>query len=125
MFCPSCGKEQVDNPAFCCNCGAKLIQEPGIQQGVSHAGVVEYAGFWRRFVAAFLDGILINIVTWVACFIIGFIVGVSFYEAEIDDDTAYGIVVSMAILVSLGISWLYYALMESSSKQATLGKMAL
>jgi hypothetical protein len=24
MFCPKCGKEQVDNPAFCRNCGERL-----------------------------------------------------------------------------------------------------
>ena len=27
MFCPNCGKEQVDNPKFCPSCGIKLVQE--------------------------------------------------------------------------------------------------
>jgi uncharacterized RDD family membrane protein YckC len=125
MVCPTCGKEQVGDPAFCPNCGAKFIQESGTQPGVAYASVVTYAGFWRRFAAALLDGILINIVSGVASFIIGLIVGVSFSGAGTDEDTAYGAAFLIAILVSLGISWVYYALMESSSKQATLGKMAL
>ena len=31
----------------------------------------------------------------------------------------------VGVVVGLGVWWLYYALMESSQKQATLGKMAL
>ncbi len=30
MFCPNCGKEQADNPRFCRNCGAELVQESSI-----------------------------------------------------------------------------------------------
>jgi hypothetical protein len=40
MFCPKCGKEQVDNPAFCRNCGERLrLPEPPKESGaVAHAG---------------------------------------------------------------------------------------
>jgi hypothetical protein len=40
MFCPKCGKEQVDNPTFCPNCGERLrLPEPPKESGaVAHAG---------------------------------------------------------------------------------------
>jgi hypothetical protein len=39
MFCPRCGKEQVDNPVFCRNCGERLrLPEPAKESGaVAHA----------------------------------------------------------------------------------------
>jgi TM2 domain-containing membrane protein YozV len=30
MFCPKCGKETVDNSAFCASCGARLIEEADV-----------------------------------------------------------------------------------------------
>ena len=100
--------------------GPQLTQPAvGVSTGVSFIG---YAGFWRRFAAAFLDGIIINIGT----FIIGFIIGLAWAAAT---GTAEGIesegIEPLLNLIGIVIVWLYYALMESSSKQATLGKMAL
>jgi serine phosphatase RsbU (regulator of sigma subunit)/uncharacterized RDD family membrane protein YckC len=69
---------------------------------------VQYAGFWRRFVAAFIDVILTIIAL---LFVILLMVRLS--NAEFTP---------IALLI---IPWIYSAIMESSSKQATLGKMAL
>jgi uncharacterized RDD family membrane protein YckC len=117
MFCPKCGKAQVDNPRFCPNCGTVLVQEPSIQPGVAYASAIEYAGFWRRFGAWFLDIILLYAVEFVVGLIIGFVLGAAGADIVAIEAIAY--------LVGLIISVCYYALMESSSKQATLGKMAL
>jgi uncharacterized RDD family membrane protein YckC len=68
-----------------------------------------YAGFWRRVAAALLDGLIVGVAT------APFSVGMSGWNRY--STTASGI--------STVVSWLYSALMESSSKQATLGKMAL
>jgi len=70
---------------------------------------VQYAGFWRRFVAAFIDVILIHLflITIVVVFALSRFIGPIFM---------------LALLV---IPWIYSAAMESSSKQATLGKMTL
>ena len=65
----------------------------------------EYGGFWIRLVAAIIDGILLAIVQFVI-------------RLVIDDTTATS-------LISTVIGWLYYAGMESSANQATLGKRAL
>jgi uncharacterized RDD family membrane protein YckC len=72
---------------------------------------MEYAGFWRRFAAYIIDSILISVVFWLAVLILG----------AIADD---GGVIVAYILGTIG-AFVYYAGMESSSNQATVGKIAL
>ncbi len=106
-----------------------------------------YAGFWRRFVAYLIDELLIGAVTFVLLFPIYLIFGVGIFAIdnfdkydkfssamftqyyEDDVSAAFFVVMVFVILiiaaVSIVLQWLYFALMESSSKQATLGKMAL
>jgi len=78
-----------------------------------------YAGFWKR-VAAFLIDYLIIIV---GCYAIGCVLGIVLYLAGISYNTKT--FEQRCLLWGVIIYWLYYALMESSPKQATLGKMAL
>lgn len=95
---------------------------------------VRYAGFWLRFVAYIIDDIILS----AAAFLISlpFIGGIVFSaigigenpdEAENIARGVLGIIGSIAglVIVVIVLSWLYYALMESSKNQATLGKMAL
>ena len=81
---------------------------------------VEYAGFWRRLAAMLIDSVLILAVAglplWAA------LAGGDFPSATPEEQTAMGLVLQLVGAVG---AWLYDALMESSSKQATLGKMAL
>jgi uncharacterized RDD family membrane protein YckC len=84
-----------------------------------------YAGFWLRFVAVIIDGILVGIVNFVLGFVVGLIVGGvmgSSGSSQADIVLAAQI---CGFAVGLITEWLYFALMESSSSQATLGKMAL
>lgn len=119
MFCPNCGKEQKGSPAYCSSCGVKLVLESSSTPSISHANVVEYAGFWKRFAASIIDGILL----WIASFIVGFIIASVFYDVDYEDYESA--VIAILYLAAIILYWLYYATMESSSKQATLGKMAL
>jgi uncharacterized RDD family membrane protein YckC len=86
---------------------------------------VDYAGFWRRFVAFMIDMIAIGIVTSLLKLVTGgslihqpsmMMSGFSSLGAQL---------FSFSNFVSIAMGWLYYALMESSTRQATLGKMAL
>ncbi len=77
-----------------------------------------YAGFWKRFAAYFIDGVILNIVLT----IIGYVIGVG-YVANLREAPA-GRAATYS-LISLVLTWLYFALMESSKLQATVGKMAL
>ena len=95
-----------------------------------------YAGFWKRFAAYLIDSIILGVASWIIIIpILGLIgLGASSMEYSEDmmtDEAAGGLAAAiigasmMLWLVIGGASWLYFALMESSSKQATVGKMAL
>ncbi len=87
---------------------------------------VAYAGFWLRFVAWIIDSIILGIAG----------VGVFFplFRANIHTfatDNPWELYTSVARpilairLLGLMLNWIYYASLESSSWQATLGKKAL
>jgi uncharacterized RDD family membrane protein YckC len=120
MFCPACGRESSKSAAFCQSCGQSLQWTPSTRPASAH-----FAGFWKRFVAYLLDFVIVLFLGMaigaVAGFFIGIIGGLIGREQKVIQFTA-GVV--GFFLGSLS-SWLYHALMESSGKQATLGKMTL
>ena len=81
---------------------------------------MNYAGFWLRFAAAILDGIILYILGSIAGFIVGLIIGILSLG---NDPTTLAAL--LGGLVGLIVGWLYHALQESSSYQATLGKRAV
>jgi uncharacterized RDD family membrane protein YckC len=83
---------------------------PGYNEGT---GTAAYAGFWMRFGAALIDGILLGIVAAIIAFIIGMATG----NSEAVPNTA------SFVNFLLGIP--YFIMLESGPRQATLGKMAL
>jgi uncharacterized RDD family membrane protein YckC len=84
---------------------------------------VLYAGFRRRFAAASVDGILTGIANILLINVLeGLVLGNQLEAGETMSGTAFiawfaGIIVFPAL-----VGWLYTAGMESSSRQATLGK---
>jgi uncharacterized RDD family membrane protein YckC len=75
---------------------------------------VDYAGFWRRFLAVFIDSIVIQIVNMLVAAAMGY--PVFDVSREYFDPPA---------LVGLVIGWLYFAVQESSPAMGTLGKRAV
>ena len=86
------------------------IMENEILDSPDRHGNPEYAGFWLRFVAYLLDGIIVAIPTLA---IYGTIGG-DFLEPNI-----------LGRLLGLVLSVGYFVYFESSEKQATFGKQAL
>jgi uncharacterized RDD family membrane protein YckC len=80
-------------------------------------GTSMYAGFWRRVVAAILDGLVLSIVAFPLILALG-----GGNDIGSDSGMYYS---PAASSISTVLGWLYGALMESSAKQATLGKMAM
>ena len=74
---------------------------------------VSYGGFWLRVIAYILDAIVLSLVTA----IVAGVTGKSLASAGSFDPTLN--------VVSLAIGWLYFSLLESSERGATLGKMAV
>jgi uncharacterized RDD family membrane protein YckC len=78
------------------------------------AGTTIYAGFWRRVAAVIIDGLILSIVE------VPLNIGLGADTSSQSPSRA-----STAYVISTLISWLYFSLMESSARQATVGKMAL
>lgn len=93
-----------------------LPPSPPIMMPVS-AAFAGYAGFWKRVAASLIDGLILM----VAGFIVGFIFGMVYGAAT---GGVKG-VEPIGNLIGIVMGWLYSALLESSPRQATLGKMAL
>jgi uncharacterized RDD family membrane protein YckC len=81
------------------------------------AGSLPYASFWQRVGASLIDGILLFVATLLGSWSVGFLYGAS-AGGNANLETAEG----LGTVVGIAIPWLYFALMESSSRQATLGK---
>lgn len=77
-----------------------------------------YAGFWRRFRACLLDSLILGILFLP----IELIVNPILHSLSPDLGMIFTI---LYWLISIILYWLYFAFFESSSKQATLGKMVM
>jgi uncharacterized RDD family membrane protein YckC len=128
VYCHKCGAPNDDQSAFCDKCGTALQKPstPATASAPAYLAAVQYAGFWRRLAAALIDGVLLIVAYFVFAFTFGFVYGAATGggEEEMADSTA-NTLVCLAWVATAILGWLYYALMEGSSKQATLGKMAL
>ncbi|MFH1638773.1 MAG: RDD family protein [Chloroflexota bacterium] len=121
-FCPKCATRVPDDAVFCHICGVKIraatdeLYAPTVNAPLA----VAYAGFWRRFIALIIDIIVIFVIAFLAGFVVAFFHGIftgQIMSQETSDVTAYTIL--------LVVGWLYTAVLESSPRQATIGKMAL
>lgn len=86
---------------------------------------VEYAGFWRRFAAYIIDSLIIGIPTNIIQYAI---LGVSPTSSSTQVTNLLNTNLSEYLgvyFITIVITLLYFALMESSKYQATLGKMVL
>ena len=153
MYCSKCGTAIPQNAAFCAACGQPVNQPstlaanaPGFATDTPLAAAspygyiaspafptMAYAGFWLRVVAYLIDGLLAGIGFGVLALIGVAMVGVGHFKdfaqgANNPDDfftpDVIGIVFVLAAAAVVMV-WLYYAGMESSVYQGTLGKMAL
>lgn len=89
---------------------------------VSNQITGNYAGFWRRFAAFIIDALILAIPSYFLATWFGHDPSDKMHhdtqEVEIQYFTVYN-------AVSLLVNWLYFALQESSARQATIGKQAL
>lgn len=102
----------------------------------------KYAGFWIRIVASLIDGIILGIPLFFIQMIVNAVVLIPLtgdvvdmntnpnnyidgqaFNADVLKATGISTIINVAISFVLGIT--YFASMESSSKQGTLGKMAV
>lgn len=82
----------------------------------SAPATARYAGFWRRFWAFWIDGILLMI----AGMLVQIAMGLDLFDRELTDPRAWA-----ASGISFLMGWFYSAILESGKGQATLGQMVI
>ncbi|KKT73727.1 MAG: RDD domain protein [Candidatus Nomurabacteria bacterium GW2011_GWA1_46_11] len=107
---------------------ANVAPAPAVAANPSGSNNYNYASFGRRLVAAFVDGIIVQIVSVVIVFPIGVFLGVGVGLVAGSSEGAVGLAQflggMMGFVVGTVVSILYYVLLIGSRGQ-TLGKMAL
>ena len=149
VYCNRCGAENSVLARFCANCGTPfttdasfppptpevippapgpVVQPPTIPSTTSlpyAAPTVRYGGFWIRFVAVVIDWLIVSVVVWPVAAFIAVGIGVAGGAVRMPG-VGVGLVRGIVgVTLFFCSAWIYEAGMESSSKQATLGKMAL
>ena len=144
-FCTSCGTPVPQHAGTLPSIGSPGITPPPnvplatpIPPGVYLAPPaflpppLPYAGFWLRFVAYLIDVVILSLCFAPVVVILVVMTGASTALSHVadrpEDFVLPAALVSLILLLCLSFlagSWLYYALMESSTWQATLGKKAI
>ena len=123
MFCTRCGTQNGESASFCVSCGGPLAAASAVAPlppSVTVSGpIFHYAGFWLRLWAYMIDGLILGLMPFLIALIAAPLVLVGGFFAIMLGLTIF----ILPILATEG--WLYFALMESSPYQATLGKKAL
>ena len=121
IACLKCGMANQANARYCTVCGEELLAQHRASPHRSRAPLndAEYAGFWARFCAAFLDLLIVTILSAGAGFVVGFSAA---FSGNHWGPSAYQLLGS---IVGLIVNWIYFAGMESSLRQGTLGKRAM
>jgi|GEM_PF-1123396 len=131
MFCTKCGKQIIFQDNFCQKCGALIAKtdHPVVFDTIDLSSI-QYAKLFNRIKAFLIDLIILYIIGVfngpLHYFLIGFVK--SFYKTlfgsfavELTIDTS----IYLHIIISIFLGCLYFTFMESSSKKATFGKMAM
>ena len=146
MFCPHCGLRMEDGAQFCQSCGqgvggsaaaapaAGSAPSPSATVNTHASSPLPYAGFWIRFVAYLIDGLILGIPFMFAVIVTIFFLGgfgLMMRRNPVDSSATAALIgplilgYLLAMLIFLGLGWLYFAGMESSERQGTIGKAAM
>ncbi len=138
MFCSRCGIGVEEGNRFCQVCGQEVggavTAAPAAAASARVSAALPYAGFWVRFVAALVDGLILGIPFWLVVIVLismfgGF--GMMLHRNPVNPRAAAALLAPIFMLFILGmlafviLEWLYFAGMESSARQATFGKSVM
>ncbi len=150
LFCNKCGAANAASAQFCSGCGASMgpaaapfnapaasVNAPASTPQVAYAAAgaypvaqtgARYGGFWIRVVAFIIDFIIVRVVLFPfkAMFGLGGLAAGGFGMNGFHRGMSLPYLIfggGILAVLTIAASWLYEALMESSSYQATLGKM--
>jgi uncharacterized RDD family membrane protein YckC len=150
MYCSRCGVQIGEGSQYCPACGqpagfsptnAPVVPQPFSGAASAPSGFgdtispgippprIGYAGFWLRFVAIIIDGIIIEVVLGIPFFLLlggaGILRAMMSGNPPEDYLAQFFGAIALFSLAAFVARWFYFALFESSSWQATPGKRAL
>ncbi len=127
-FCTECGRSfapedlaRFGSNAVCAECKPRYVQ--GMREGAVSASGLQYGGFWIRFVALFIDGIILSI----ALFPLSIALGAFTTVGRTDPTRGLRITagyIGLSYLFNIAIACTYSTFFVSQ-KGATPGKMLL
>ncbi len=125
MFCQSCGGENPAAAEFCQNCGKPILRSAAAPAPLAARATPSplYAGFWLRFAAILIDGIIWNLaVTLVVVLFIMF----AFASVMAGGNVVAIIMIGLIAGLGIYLGWFFYhAYCESSDWQGSIGKRVL
>ncbi len=147
MYCSKCGAVLTPDGVFCASCGSPVVRgalagaavlrvpaNVGVA-GFSTTRSVTYAGFWLRFVAHLIDGLILSVGVFALVIPLLFLTGLAAAAENMShhwdgqwSPAVIAVIVSLALTfgaVAIVFHWLYFAYLESGAQQATWGKQAL
>ncbi len=134
-FCSECGRPHpasemvtIGTATICAQCKPLYMQR--VREGGQPIGVRRYAGFWIRFVAVLIDGIILGVVGFIINLPIQMALGLG--ASRMSTDPAAGLAALPVLLGTLGLSLAINFVLQAayqiyflSSRGATIGKLAL
>ena len=128
-ICSQCGRffpeDQViafDNQMICAACKPLFVQK--LKEGVDLPGMQNYGGFWIRFLAKIIDGVILSIAQWAIMIPVSMLMMPSMMQGS-DQFPTPGFFVFIGIQVLIGVTVpLAYSTFLLGRFGATLGKMA-
>jgi uncharacterized RDD family membrane protein YckC len=112
--CPMCGGELQSSANRCTHCGEGVDTE----KDVPAVRDLEYAGFGVRLIAFLIDYVIGTLIPSIVISVPITLIGG--YHNPLEDEAF-----TVSTIFAFFISWIYHAVMNSSARQATLGKMAM
>ena len=103
MICAKCGTNNLYVATECSACGASLAPTETTE--------LVYAGFWKRFAALFIDGLLVGFASILLIVVLGLVLGMQ-----------SALMVGLFYLLMFGLSAYYFVTMEAGPNSATFGK---
>jgi uncharacterized RDD family membrane protein YckC len=112
------------------------VAMPPAPDGVNTHSVppLPYGTFWARLVAYVIDGLIVGLPSMIALFAAMFFfggLGMLLHQRGTDQNAVRAMVLTMVPIFFLGmlaimvLHWLYFAGMESSARQGTIGKSVM
>jgi uncharacterized RDD family membrane protein YckC len=136
-FCSECGRPypasemvSIGAATVCAQCKPLYLQR--VREGGQAVGARRYAGFWIRFVARIIDGIILGVVGFIITLPLRMILGFSAITVAQSQDPSQALAMLPALLGTVGISLLVNVILGVcyegyfvSTKGGTIGKLAL